>query len=491
MANRNSEIIEDLAEISDLDMANSGPAVVEDNFSYSEGTDRPPCEVVIGPAGSGKTTLIQERIKADPKGILLAATTGIAAVNLGDNVATIHSTLGFFDYESLADSYTNGGLRRRLIEISRKDNVHTLVIDEMSMMEARMVDLIWLANMELPGVGVRPLKFVLVGDFRQLAPVPDKGDPHSGKWAFEADCWEENFGQNITKLSRIWRQNDENFLAALSYARAGHGPGAAHYLQKAGVEFIPRAMQDFEGSSLEATNDEVDRVNNLALMKLPGAPFNLSAVRWIHGELMGRQPGEWKHIPAQMPMKLGAYVMILANNWGSKGDGIGVGSTNNDTYANGDCGWLTGWDDTLQSFIIKLKRTGQEVAVPLLTRNIYRKDAPAEWADRSRKEWPRFKPSIIEPPYGKAWYNEENEKWCLGAIRRFPIRLAWATTIHKSQGLSLDNVQINLRHNFLKRPAMVYVALSRARTPQGLRLIGRPEDIVGKCNGDTRCDKWI
>ena len=96
-----------------------------------------------------------------------------------------------------------------------------------------------------------------------------------------------------------------------------------------------------------------------------------------------------------------------------------------------------------------------------------------------------------EPPRQVVMLQEPRPTWITGWIRYFPLRLAYATTVHKSQGLSLDSIQLDLSPGFLGAPAMMYVALSRCRTPGGLVLVGSPDQIVAKTKVDPRVVEWL
>ena len=95
------------------------------------------------------------------------------------------------------------------------------------------------------------------------------------------------------------------------------------------------------------------------------------------------------------------------------------------------------------------------------------------------------------PPRQVVMFREPHPTWITGWVRYRPLRLAYATTVHKSQGLSLDAIQLDLGSAFLASPSMMYVALSRCRTPGGLALVGNPEQVVAKTNVDPRVMEWL
>ena len=101
-----------------------------------------------------------------------------------------------------------------------------------------------------------------------------------------------------------------------------------------------------------------------------------------------------------------------------------------------------------------------------------------------------YDPESDEIPTTPKW-DIRSRKWIVGGITYFPLRLAYATTVHKSQGLSLDNVQIDAYNHFLGSPAMAYVALSRARTPEGLRIVGDPDTFARKVKCHPEVLRWL
>ena len=96
-----------------------------------------------------------------------------------------------------------------------------------------------------------------------------------------------------------------------------------------------------------------------------------------------------------------------------------------------------------------------------------------------------------EPPRQVVMLREPHPVWITGWVRYCPLRLAYATTVHKSQGLALDAMQLDLSSGFLAKPAMMYVALSRCKTPEGLVLVGTPDQVVAKTNIDPRVMGWL
>lgn len=415
------------------------------------------CGFITGAAGTGKTYQVRERIANDPSEGLLCATTGIAAVNL--NSTTLNSQLKFFDTESMINAYVSGRLVSRLARIGAK--VRNLYIDEVSMMPAEQLDTLYQATQEanrrkmVTRTNPEGLGIVLVGDLCQLPPI-------KARWIFESECWPE-FERGATRLEKNWRQADGEFLDAINHLRAGRGEEGADTLRRTSAEFSSALDLNFPGTTVMAKNDEVDRFNWQALQRVRGEKFAVNSKRWH----VAKSPGEWKNIPERLELKIGAYVMILAND------------TREFTYANGDCGLVVGRDST--SVQVRLARNDEVVDIGTIERKVHSPDS--EGFDKKRI--PK------SPTWGTPWFDELAEKYCIGSVKYLPLRLAWASTVHKSQGLTLDRVQLDLRNHFFSQPAMAYVAVSRCRTPEGLRIVGDEELLAKRCKIEPRVQRWV
>lgn len=409
---------------------------------------------VGGPAGSGKTFLFKALAASDSR-VQLVSTTGIAAINLGGT--TINSALGYFDTGSLKESYVHGWVQAKLRKY-RSSGITRWVLDEASMLDGDQLTLLVRAIEEVNKDGReepdpdsdepyarydRPQPLIgltLVGDFAQLPPV-------KARFAFEVDAW-SRFSSNVMMLSKIWRQADEGFINALRCARKGDGLGALEFFRD---RLVPSQDSDFDGPTILAKNDEVDRYNL----------FRFDALRTpIHKFIStreGKPRSEWKQIPEELDLREGALVMVLANRKTRGDDGAYL-------YVNGDLGTFEGAFDH-NTALVRLKRTGEVAMVTM----VERENLEPTGATGARKE--RF--AVV------------------GSIRYMPMRLAWATTVHKSQGLSLDKVQVSLGSYFFSNPGSVYVALSRARTADGLRLVAHPDLFVARCKADARVARWL
>lgn len=422
-----------------------------------------PTSCLLGPAGSGKSTLARHWVDTYP-GVVLAATTGIAAVNMGEGT-TINALLRYYDTASLIEAYTSGYLGSTLGKLWRA-GVRRIVVDEVSMLAAEQLTILthaleslagkkftvdadladeMQAGMEAEGMEL-PIALTLVGDFLQLAPV-------KAEYAFESPVWEQ-YATRTHTLSTIHRQSDAGFLAALYAARIGDGGAVAEY-------FGPRMERvvdpKFDGTTIYATNDAVSRFNQIRMdrLKTPGVVF--PAERW------GDQRSDWKLVPDQLTLKDGALVMILANR---REPPTEEGMPGRLIYANGDLGTITRMDPTHGTVWVRLKRTGMEVSV--------------EWVERTNL-------APLDAARRKVLKAEQKEHLIvdrfeqIGSVYYLPLRVAYASTVHKTQSLTLDEVQVNTTEGMFKQPGLTYVALSRARTAEGLRLIGTPEGIRARC----------
>jgi ATP-dependent DNA helicase PIF1 len=436
-----------------------------------------PVSFLTGSAGTGKTYSLTKRASVEGD-VLLSSTTGISAVNL--SAVTLNSLLRYFDLDSLRDAYLTGRLSRALHDIAL--DYRWLAIDEVSMMAAEALDMIYRGVEEANryrDVRERPLGLALSGDFAQLPPV-------RARWVFEADVWPK-FAERATRLTKVWRQDQGLFLDALNAARRGDGAMAAEILAAAGARWETSIEPEFDGTTIIPLNKQVNRFNQMALDRLNGARFTVNSRRW------GKQRGEWGQnqrtgewgIPPSADFKIGAYVMLLANDFAAG-------------YSNGDCGHVVDVDDVAagglnaekpSSVAVKLVRTGEVVEVPPLVRYVELRQEPEGWS--GGKGFGEYLPEPHVRYREAASGRMSRAGWVMGQIEYFPLRLAYASTVHKSQGLSLDRVQIDFRDRFFGSPHMMYVALSRARTLAGVRLVGMREIFARNCVVDERIRPWL
>lgn len=274
------------------------------------------------------------------------------------------------------------------------------------------------------------------GEERQLSLylVGDCGQlpPVKGEWIFTAPEWER---VEIERLTQVYRQTDPLFIAALDAARIGEGEECAKRLVDLEIEFLPRRNVNFEGTTIFALNDEVDEFNSINYRRLTTYEFTLFSKK------RGYQLAEWRKIPHELKLRDGARVMILSND------------TKQWTFTNGDCGIIVDYSD--KQVFIKLDRNDVIVAVGSITR-------------------------VADEMHPK-----------LGSITYHPLRLAYASTIHKVQGLTLDRVQLCPKARFFGSPNAAYVALTRARDPQHLSIVGTPKLLAQRIVMDPAVSEWI
>lgn len=430
-------------------------------------------KLVTGRAGTGKSFSMMAKVAEEPEYGILCATTGIAATNLG--VTTINSLLKFFDTASLEDKFVEGGVHRIIKRLAR--DYKYIIIDECSMMDAKQVDIIATAieqvnggegedsvedviDEEIKGKPKNSIGLILVGDAAQLPPV-------KGVWFFKSEKFKELFQGNINFLTKIWRQDNLGFINALEFARQGEGSELLVHLKELGVGFNPEVDTQFEGTTIFAKNDQVDNYNMVRLMRLVGKDIITKK------KTEGKALGEWGKIPENLKLKIGAYVMVLVNKPLGYEDGIAVGFE----YSNGDCGYIKEYNPETEVFTVELVRNKALVMIPRITRYNETKHKPDVFTQT---------PDGFEP-----YYDDEKKRWVLGWVSFHPLRLAWGITTHKSQGLTLDKVQLDIRNHFFGSNNMLYVALSRARTIEGLRIVGRELLVSKRCNLDPQVEEWF
>jgi hypothetical protein len=511
------ESLENLEEPQEIDPLSQPPSVQLPDHKGKDIDDfngeSPTC-YLTGEAGSGKTFLVRQHNYQDSSFGCLCATTGVAAINLGAGVPTIHALLGFGNTQGAEDSYNSGNMLRK-IRLVAEQGFRWIVPDEASMLHYKVLDYVMMAlddyNQTYAQQGSTRLGLMglmLTGDMLQLSPVPDKliGEggryvtSKSGKdineptpWLFKAECW-PRFENNMIRLRGSKRQSDPIFIEALNAARRGDGPGAVELLKKAGVNFKHLLDGRFDGTTIVATNAEVDRFNNSSLLRVEGEKFEISSTRWTAKQY---PPSEWKNIPEKAKLKVGALVMILQN------DQAGPGKVRQ--YVNGDLAHVVGvvrqsknivdMDEGSPSFgsvsdpeevmavEVKLVRTSENVIIGKVTRPVYQLNEPDM--------------DYIPPGPNKDKIRKDRvpgmqrRVWIMGELEYIPLRLAYATTVHKSQGLSLDRVQIDPKDHFFSHPQMAYVALSRCRTAQGLTIVGGEKRLAEKITTDPILAGWM
>jgi len=376
------------------------------------------------------------------------------------------------------------------------------VIDEVSMMSAEMLSVITNAaeqaeqRIASSGGVIRPCGVILTGDWLQLPPV--KGD-----FAFKSSVW-PSYENNLTQLTTIYRQTNPVFLCALNHARAGQGVSAVMKLKEAGVEFVSERDDYFDGTSLMPTNAMANKLNETRFAGIDKPVIKMRSMRW------GKESGEWRDIPEVLVLKEGAKVMILANN------------PPEFTYVNGDCGDVVSASEI--SVTVQVERSSGDaftVEVPYVMRVTVQKDKPHDAEDfngflidgalylhpgeiedagftgsAARRMFAiffeRYRGYVNDAIENRVpYYSVEKRRWVVGWISYMPMRLAWASTIHKVQGLTLQKVQIDARSRFMGSPGMSYVALSRCRDPRNIRIVSSSFDFTRRIQTSKECVRWV
>ncbi|MFK4836467.1 ATP-dependent RecD-like DNA helicase [Microbacterium sp. ZW T2_14] len=409
---------------------------------------------VTGRAGTGKSTLLQHLAWNTSKQIAVCAPTGVAALNVEGQ--TIHSLfklpLGIIG----AHDEDQSDATRKLLNA-----IDTLVIDEISMVNADLMDAIDRALRKARGRRSEPFggaQIVMFGDPYQLAPVPPRGDElryvrdhYRSFWFFDAKVWVGesatdgildvgSYGAqlNIRELVDIHRQSDPAFKAMLNAVRHGHVTAdIAQVLNDTGARTPPDPVDgEHPIITLATRNDIVNNINRRHLAELVGR--EQTAMAEVSGDF-GRGDAAY---PADLELKLkvGAQVMFLRNDTGSFGEPP--------RWVNGTIGTVT-------------RIAGETVRV----------DVEGEEFDVEPSVWEKYRYSYN--PGSKTLTRD-----IVAEFTQFPLRLAWAVTIHKSQGKTYDRAIIDLGSGAFA-PGQTYVALSRLTSLDGLYLSRplRPRDI--------------
>ncbi|OGI17592.1 MAG: hypothetical protein A3J63_03890 [Candidatus Moranbacteria bacterium RIFCSPHIGHO2_02_FULL_40_12b] len=373
---------------------------------------------LTGAAGSGKTYLLNQYIqylKNKNIGVAVTASTGIAATHM--NGTTIHSWSGM----GIKDKITENDLRRisRNYRAQRRmDKTSVLIIDEISMLHAHQMDNADKICRHLKGELFLPfggLQVVLCGDFFQLPPV-QKNKNEKAKFAFESDVWKK-MEIKICYLDEQHRQEDRQILDLLNDIRG------ANVNEKTWKTILSRKNKEVAGdikpTKLFTHNIDVDSINDKELQKIKEKSLGY-AMRFSGSKKMVELLKRGCLAPEKLVLKKGARVIFIKNNF-------------DEGYVNGTVGEVVGFNYENKFPIVKTLK-GRKIVVS---------------------------PGV--------WEIEENNS-VLARIKQIPLRLAWAITVHKSQGMSLDMAEIDLEKSF--EYGMGYVALSRVKTLSGIKLLG-------------------
>ncbi|WP_017731910.1 helix-turn-helix domain-containing protein [Nafulsella turpanensis] len=399
---------------------------------------------LTGKAGTGKTTFLKYIKEHSPKKMAIVAPTGVAAINAGG--VTIHSLFqfpfgSFLPEQQAADALSEGNfidrqhLLKRLKLSSAKrtllQELELLVIDEVSMVRADLLDAIDTVLRHVRRQPYQPfggLQLLFIGDLFQLPPVV-----HEQEWRLLAKYYSSPFFHHakvlqeapplLLTLKKVYRQSDDSFIGLLNRLR--HNKVQSEDIRLLQSFYRP----DFKGEqkrgfiTLTTHNSRADKINQEALQQLPGKLYTFNA----------KTEGEFSEnaLPAEekLQLKEGAQILFIKNDKGTPR-----------RYYNGKIGIISSIEEG--EIRVKFPEEEEELIV-------------------EEESWQN-----VRYKFNKE--TEQLEEEVKGTFSQFPIRLAWAITIHKSQGLTFERAVIDASESFA--PGQVYVALSRLTSLEGLVL---------------------
>jgi hypothetical protein len=410
---------------------------------------------LTGKAGTGKTTLLRKIMASTHKNAVIVAPTGIAALNAGG--VTIHSffqlpfagfipefgaqpafseSVKFETKQTLLRHFTMNKTRLKMIR-----NIDLLIIDEVSMLRADLLDAIdWtLRNIRRVHEPFGNVQVLFIGDLLQLPPVVKQEEwqilrnHYQGLFFFHAKVLQETQPLYI-ELSKIYRQQDQDFIQLLNQLRNNQ-------MSSEDLQILNQYVRpDFDANkeegyiTLSTHNAKADQINAIALEALPEKLWSYAA------EITGDYPKHLYPLEPTLELKLGAQVMFIKNDLSLEKN-----------YFNGKMGKIKALssDEILVEFPEEKKTINVE-----------------------KFEWSNIRYEL------NAATGEVEEK-TIGTFVHYPLKLAWAITVHKSQGLTFDKAVLDVSEVFA--PGQAYVALSRLRTLSGL-VLTQPMRMNGLSN---------
>ncbi len=389
---------------------------------------------LTGKAGTGKSTFLRYIANNTKKKSVVLAPTGIAAINAGG--CTLHSffKLPFypllpndtqFSIKKIRDTLKYNSEKRKLLQ-----ELELIIIDEISMVRADIIDFIdkvlriYCRNMREPFGGKQLL---LVGDVYQLEPVVKEDERrllqefYPSPYFFNAHVFQE-MGLVSIELKKVYRQNDPKFISILDNIRTSH-------VSESDLAMVNTCVGHdvtHEGLSitLSTRRDVVDHINEEKLKELPDSPVI------YRGVVKGEFPESSLPTPLELELKLGAQIMFNKNDKCKR-------------WVNGTLGVIIGFSDDESELIYVHTDNDQDVEV-------------------EREVWSNVKYTFNET-------EKKIEEQEIGTYTQYPLRLAWAITVHKSQGLTFKNVKIDFTGGVFAA-GQTYVALSRCTSLEGISL---------------------
>lgn len=390
---------------------------------------------LTGRAGTGKSSLLNYFRRNTTKKHVVLAPTGLAALHVGGS--TIHSFFGFplrtmFDNDPEIKAWGKGHPRGRILR-----KMETLIIDEISMVRADLLDAVDQClrlnmNADIPFGGKQ---VIFIGDIFQLSPVLTQQENESGYYEnyespyfFSARSF-RSCRPKIIELKKIYRQQDDNFIYLLNRIRMGIAD--RHDFNDLNVRHAPHAQQEDFTICLTAVNAAADRVNEQKLLQLT------TPAHRFKGKTEGVFQERLFPASALLQLKEGAQVMMIKNDLEGR-------------WVNGSIGKIESLSD-------------KEIYVRFANGKLHRID-PVTWENKTYT-WDKTTNTISFEIHG--------------TYTQYPVRLAWAITIHKSQGLTFDRVIIDIGKGAFAH-GQLYVALSRCRSLEGiiLKSLLDPKDMI-------------
>ncbi len=384
--------------------------------------------LITGRAGTGKSTLLNYFRDNTKKQAVILAPTGVAAVNVRGQ--TIHS---FFHFKP---NVTPAAIKKKKSSTAEKTTIYkklaTIVIDEVSMVRADLLDCVD-KFLRLNGPAAKQpfggVQMIFIGDLYQLPPVVASAEReifrshYSSPYFFSAKVFPQ-LELEFVELEKVYRQKDDEFIRLLNSIRnrTASDDDLACFNRRCRPDFAP-AAGDFY-LALTSTNALADGINEQKLAELPGKSWKAP------GEIIGDFSKEYLPTAVELKLKKGAQIMML----------------NNDSYGQ----WINGTIGRVKKF--EKDDDGEDVIVAELDNGETARISPYTWKI-----------------YKFFLKNEELRSEEVGSFRQYPVRLAFAVTIHKSQGKTFERVVIDVGRGTFAHGQM-YVALSRCTTLEGIIL---------------------